>query len=51
MTEPPSSSDHEGSANAGTPRWAKVLAAIIIALVILFVVLHLAGRGIGDHGQ
>jgi hypothetical protein len=28
--------------------WLKVLAAIVVALVLLFVILHLAGRGLGS---
>ena len=33
----------------GTPRWVKVFAIIVIVLVLLFVILHLSGRGFGDH--
>jgi hypothetical protein len=33
----------------GTPRWVKVSVIIIIALVLLFVILHLTGHGFGDH--
>ena len=31
------------------PRWVKVFGIIAIALVALFVILHLAGRGFGGH--
>ena len=31
----------------GTPRWVKVLAIVAILLVLLFVVMHLAGGGMG----
>lgn len=34
----------------GTPLWVKVGGAVVAALVLLFVVLHLAGGGLGDHG-
>jgi hypothetical protein len=34
----------------GTPRWVKVFVIIFIALVVLFVVLHLLGLGFGGHG-
>jgi hypothetical protein len=32
-----------------TPRWVKVFVLIAIALVVLFVLLHLTGNGFGDH--
>ena len=33
----------------GTPRWVKVFVIGFIALVLLFVILHLAGFGLGGH--
>jgi len=33
----------------GTPRWVKVLVIIFIALILLFVILHLMGLGFGGH--
>jgi len=33
----------------GTPRWVKLFGIFALALVLLFVVLHLTGRGLGDH--
>jgi len=35
----------------GTPRWVKLFGIFALALVLLFVVLHLTGRGLGDHGS
>ncbi len=32
----------------GTPRWVKVFGLVAVAVVVLFVVLALAGRG--EHG-
>jgi hypothetical protein len=32
-----------------TPRWVKVFGIILIVLVLLFVILHLTGRGLGGH--
>jgi hypothetical protein len=32
------------------PRWVKVLIAIFIILVVIFVILHLLGFGMGGHG-
>jgi hypothetical protein len=34
---------------SGMPRWVKVFLIIFIALVVLFVILHLTGNGFGDH--
>jgi hypothetical protein len=31
------------------PQWVKVFASIMVALVLLFVALHLTGHGFGDH--
>lgn len=33
----------------GIPRWVKISVIIILALVLLFVALHLTGHGFGDH--
>jgi hypothetical protein len=35
--------------NTVVPRWVKVFVIIFIALVLLFVVLHLTGNGFGQH--
>jgi len=32
-----------------TPRWVKVFGIIVLVLVLLFVILHLTGRGLGGH--
>jgi hypothetical protein len=34
---------------SSTPRWVKVFGIIVIVLVLLFVILHLTGRGLGSH--
>lgn len=34
---------------ASTPRWMKVSGIIVIALVLLFVILHLTNNGLGGH--
>ena len=36
---------------AGTPRWVKVFGIIALALVLLFVILHLTGNSPGGHGS
>jgi len=32
-----------------TPRWVKVFGIIALALVLLFVVMHIMGGGLGGH--
>jgi hypothetical protein len=32
-----------------TPRWAKVFGIVVVVLIVLFVVLHIAGGGLGGH--
>lgn len=34
----------------GAPRWVKVFGAIAIALIVLFIVLHLTGLTPSGHG-
>jgi cbb3-type cytochrome oxidase subunit 1 len=35
----------------GVPRWVKVLGIVFLVLVLVFVVLHLSGNGLGNlHG-
>ncbi len=41
-------SDSNGNDN-NTPRWVKVSGIIFIILILLFVILHLAGGGMGGH--
>ena len=33
----------------GAPRWVKVFGVIALVLILLFVILHLTGRGLGGH--
>lgn len=35
--------------DTSTPRWVKVFGIIALVLVLLFVILHLTGRGLGGH--
>ena len=39
-----------GGPTEGTPRWLKVLVITAVILIMLFVLLHLAGRGTRGHG-
>ena len=32
-----------------TPRWVKMFGIFALGLVLLFVILHLTGRGLGGH--
>jgi hypothetical protein len=41
----------ESPAYPGAPRWVKILAVISLALVVVFVVVHLAGGGFRHHGH
>ena len=36
-------------ATTGAPRWVKVFGIVALVLVLLFVILHLTGRGLGGH--
>jgi hypothetical protein len=35
--------------DTGTPRWVYVSGIFAIILVLLFIILHLTGRGLGGH--
>jgi hypothetical protein len=35
--------------DAATPRWVTILGLVAVALVVLFALLHLTGRGLGGH--
>jgi hypothetical protein len=48
MTEPSAESDEP---DAGTPRWVKVLAILVLLLVLLVAVLHLTGTRPGGSGS
>lgn len=39
----------DSNGDTGTPRWVKVFGIIVIVLVLLFVILHLTGGGLGGH--
>jgi len=52
MADLPSSSEPDantGDNTTGPPRWVYAFATVVIALVLLFVILHLAGGGLGGH--
>jgi hypothetical protein len=52
MTDPPlhpDSNSETGDENTGTPRWVKVFGIIAVVLLLLFVILHLTGGGLGGH--
>ena len=51
MADPPSFCGPESDSpdEETTPRWVTVSWTLVIALLLLFVVLHLASRGLGDH--
>ena len=39
--------DTHQRAYPGTPRWVKILVVLAILLIVLFVIMHLAGGGMG----
>lgn len=45
----PNAGTNPGRGPATQTRWVKVLGLIAIALVLIFVVIHLAGGGMGNH--
>ena len=40
-----------GDAPPATPRWVKVFGVIFLILVLLIVILHLTGNGLGGHSM
>ncbi|MCA1566007.1 MAG: hypothetical protein LC803_10295 [Acidobacteria bacterium] len=60
MAQPPRYTDSDREADdtdagldlvssAGTPLWVKVFGIIAVVLILLFILLHLTGRGMGGH--
>ena len=61
MTDLPPSRDSNGDsgdgalmspgreATSGAPHWVKVFGIVALVLVLLFVILHFTGRGLGCH--
>jgi hypothetical protein len=41
----------DSGSTTSTPRWVKVFGIIALVLILLFVILHLAGVGLGGHRQ
>jgi hypothetical protein len=50
--EPATGAGHGREAPPGAPRWVKISGAVALAVVVLFLVLHLTGSGMGPgmHG-
>ena len=38
-----------GSQPPGMPLWVKVFGLVALALVVVFLVVHLTGHGLGEH--
>ena len=47
MADPPDSNGDE----TGTPRWVKTFGIIALVLVLLLVILHITGNGLGGHAS
>lgn len=50
MPHEPDVSRESRSAEERTPRWVKVIGGLFIVLVLVVIVVHLMGRGMGGHG-
>lgn len=46
---PPRRANHRQAAATGTPRWATMFEIVPIILALIFIILHLAGGGLGGH--
>ena len=44
-----SGAESDAESITSTPRWVYVFGIIAIVLILLFVILHLSGRGLGGH--
>ena len=40
-----------GRANVGAPRWVKVFGGVALVLAVVWLLLHLGGHGLGEHGR
>ncbi|MFI6012388.1 hypothetical protein ACIBAG_26830 [Streptomyces sp. NPDC051243] len=51
-SEPTAGAARDRATAPGAPRWVKVSGAVALAVVVLFLVLHLTGSGVGPgmHG-
>lgn len=49
MANVPDSNDDTGDDTGSTPRWVKVFGIIALVVVLLFVILHFTGGGLGLH--
>ena len=38
-----------GDSPPATPLWVKVFGIIALVLLLLFIILHVTGQGLGDH--
>jgi len=41
--------ESDGESRIGTPQWVKVFGVVSMVLILLFVISHLAGNGLGGH--
>ncbi|MGY1682424.1 hypothetical protein [Geodermatophilus sp. SYSU D01176] len=51
MTDPSTGPTPGAERSGGTPRWVKVLGALVLLLVLLVAVLHATGNGVGGPGD
>jgi hypothetical protein len=51
MTDPPLKPDSRDNDDGSIPRWARVLAIVIVVLLVVFVIMHITGGGVRDHSR
>ena len=50
MRSSPPAMDPDSGPRPPTPRWVKVFGILIGALIVVFIILHLTGNSLGNHG-
>ena len=50
MSSKPAPTDPDSGLRPPTPRWVKVFGLLIGVLIVVFVILHLTGNSMGNHG-
>ena len=50
MSSNPPATDLDNGLRPPTPRWVKVFGIVIGALIVVFIILHLTGNSLGNHG-
>ena len=51
LADPLPDYDGDGETPPPTPRWVKLFGIILAVLVLIVVILHLSGNGLGGHSM